>query len=249
MKYKGLILDLDGTTLPHGLNSHPTVRVKTAISSAQKFVHVSLATGRPLNITKPIIAELGITGLCSVHDSTQLYDPVKDEIVDHITLQKSKALHVISLLIKDNAKILIGVKNGEEEYKGGEIPDDTCDIAVPDLPESVVDMYIEKFSKIDGLYVHKIPSWQGGLFWLVVTNAVATKLHSVIKMAEIEKIKPEEMIGIGDSYNDFPLLSACGLKIAMGNAVPELKAIADFIAPTVDEDGVAVVIEKFILNQ
>ena len=52
---------------------------------------------------------------------------------------------------------------------------------------------------------------------------------------------------MGDGYNDFPLLMACGLKIAMGNAVPELKAIADFIAPSVEEDGVATVIEKFIL--
>lgn len=34
----------------------------------------------------------------------------------------------------------------------------------------------------------------------------------------------------------------------MGNAEPELKAIADFIAPSVDEDGVATVIEKFILK-
>ena len=40
---------------------------------------------------------------------------------------------------------------------------------------------------------------------------------------------------------------ACGLKVAMGNAVDDLKAIADYIAPTVDEDGVADVINKFIL--
>ena len=52
---------------------------------------------------------------------------------------------------------------------------------------------------------------------------------------------------MGDGYNDFPLLMASGLKIAMGNAVPELKEIADFVAPTVEEDGVAVIIEKFIL--
>jgi hypothetical protein len=41
---------------------------------------------------------------------------------------------------------------------------------------------------------------------------------------------------------------ACGLKVAMGNAVPELKAIADYIAPSVTDDGMATVIEKFILN-
>ncbi|HXS15232.1 MAG TPA: HAD hydrolase family protein, partial [Candidatus Saccharimonadales bacterium] len=61
-------------------------------------------------------------------------------------------------------------------------------------------------------------------------------------------ISTEEIIGIGDGHNDFPLLMACGLKVAMGNAVDDLKAIADYIAPSVDEDGVADVIEKFILN-
>jgi len=40
---------------------------------------------------------------------------------------------------------------------------------------------------------------------------------------------------------------ACGLKVAMGNATEDLKEIADYIAPTVDEDGVADVIEKFVL--
>lgn len=49
--------------------------------------------------------------------------------------------------------------------------------------------------------------------------------------------------------NDHSLLCAYRLKIAMGNAAPELKAIADFIAPSIEEDGVATVIEKFILNR
>lgn len=40
---------------------------------------------------------------------------------------------------------------------------------------------------------------------------------------------------------------ACGLKVAMGNAVQDLKEIADYIAPSVDEDGIADVIEKFVL--
>ena len=61
-------------------------------------------------------------------------------------------------------------------------------------------------------------------------------------------INTHEIIGVGDGYNDFPLLMACGLKVAMGNAVEDLKAIADYIAPSVEEDGVADVIDKFILG-
>ena len=81
-----------------------------------------------------------------------------------------------------------------------------------------------------------------------ITHADATKQHGVMEVAQILGIEKEDIIGVGDGYNDFPLLMACGLKIAMGNAVPELKAIADFVAPSVDEDGVAVVIEKFLLS-
>lgn len=42
---------------------------------------------------------------------------------------------------------------------------------------------------------------------------------------------------------------AAGLKVAMGNAIDDLKAIADYIAPTVQEDGVVDVIEKYILEK
>jgi hypothetical protein len=48
-------------------------------------------------------------------------------------------------------------------------------------------------------------------------------------------------------YNDFSMMMACRLKVAMGNAVPELKEIAHYIAPSVDNDGVADVIERFVL--
>ncbi|MBI5619841.1 HAD hydrolase family protein, partial [Candidatus Gottesmanbacteria bacterium] len=82
-----------------------------------------------------------------------------------------------------------------------------------------------------------------------ITHTDASKLHGIVEVARHLNIKTEEIIGVGDGYNDFPLLMASGLKIAMGNAVPELKEIADFVAPTVDEDGVATVIEKFILSK
>ena len=62
-------------------------------------------------------------------------------------------------------------------------------------------------------------------------------------------IKTEETIGVGDGFNDIPFIQETGFKVAMGNAVDDLKAIADYIAPTVEEDGVAHVIEKFVLNQ
>ena len=93
-----------------------------------------------------------------------------------------------------------------------------------------------------------MPSYQNGLLCVDVTDQSVSKMHGISEVFEILGISREDAIGVGDSYNDFPLLMACGLKVAMGNAIDELKSIADYIAPSVDDDGVTDVIEKFVLN-
>lgn len=55
-------------------------------------------------------------------------------------------------------------------------------------------------------------------------------------------------MGIGDSGNDLDLITTCGIGVAVGNAIDELKDLADYIAPTNDDGGVAHAIERFILK-
>ena len=55
-------------------------------------------------------------------------------------------------------------------------------------------------------------------------------------------------MAIGDGHNDIPLLEAAGFKVAMGNAPDEVKAVADYVAPSLQDDGVAEAIERFILK-
>ena len=50
-------------------------------------------------------------------------------------------------------------------------------------------------------------------------------------------LKKEEVLGVGDGPNDAALLQACGYRAAMGNAVEELKKLADFVSTDIDEDG------------
>ena len=68
-------------------------------------------------------------------------------------------------------------------------------------------------------------------------NALASRLG----------IAKEEIACIGDSANDLPMFEAAGLKIAMGNAVPELKKKADIVAYSNHIDGAAKAIEQYIL--
>ncbi|MBU3188488.1 Cof-type HAD-IIB family hydrolase [Clostridium bowmanii] len=76
-----------------------------------------------------------------------------------------------------------------------------------------------------------------------------SKRTGLEKIARELKIKPHEIICIGDSGNDKEMIQYAGLGVAMGNAFPEIKEIADYITCSNEDNGVAHVIEKFILNQ
>src|SRR4030043_1358899 len=77
MKYKALILDLDDTTVVHGLKSLPSKRVSEAIAKAKERIHVCVATARPKKEALPIFEHLELSGLCIINNGTQIYDPVK----------------------------------------------------------------------------------------------------------------------------------------------------------------------------
>jgi hypothetical protein len=59
----------------------------------------------------------------------------------------------------------------------------------------------------------------------------------------------EQTIAIGDSWNDREMLETAGLGVAMGNALPSLRELADYVTLTNNEEGVRHVIEKFVLGE
>lgn len=85
-------------------------------------------------------------------------------------------------------------------------------------------------------------------FNVEVMKKSANKRAGLEKLAEELKIKPHEIICIGDSGNDKQMIEYAGLGVAMGNAFPEIKEIADYVTFTNKENGVAHVIDKFILT-
>jgi hydroxymethylpyrimidine pyrophosphatase-like HAD family hydrolase len=86
--------------------------------------------------------------------------------------------------------------------------------------------------------------------WLVeATAAGVDKGSGLRKLCEIMDIDPQRVLAIGDSENDIPMLRAAGFGVAMGNATESLKAIADWIAPPIEEDGAAVALRRWVLGE
>jgi hydroxymethylpyrimidine pyrophosphatase-like HAD family hydrolase len=68
------------------------------------------------------------------------------------------------------------------------------------------------------------------------------------QIGKLYGIPKEQMIALGDGLIDVSMVDYAGLGIAMENAVDEVKAVADYITASNDEDGVALAIEKFVLT-
>jgi hydroxymethylpyrimidine pyrophosphatase-like HAD family hydrolase len=106
----------------------------------------------------------------------------------------------------------------------------------------LVSAAMEEFCKI---------SWSldpsNGIYFGNAVSRQVSKAKALRDMIEYLGIEFDEVLAVGDSYNDLSTFEVAGLKAAMGNAPDSLQQLADWVAPPVDEDGVAAVIERFIL--
>ena len=80
------------------------------------------------------------------------------------------------------------------------------------------------------------------------TAPTANKGHGLLMLSKRLGVNPDRILAIGDNENDIPMLRAAGLAVCMGQATPVVQAEADWVAPTLEEDGAAVALERFVLS-
>lgn len=246
MKYKALILDVDGTTVANAQDARPTEKMKQAIKEAQKYLHVCLATGRPFYRVKDIIEELDITSPCVLTGGTQVYDPETKKVLFEKPLNPEVFAEAYEIFRRYAPKCYFQDGEGHQVWEG-QLDIHPLVIFTDSIELDVAEQLHRELSTLKGINTHKMVAWDKGKVCVDMVDQEASKLHGISFLQQHLNITKDECIGAGDGYNDFPLLMACGVKFAMGDAVDELKAIADFICPPVSDDGVVTIIEKFIL--
>lgn len=249
------MLDVDGTLVPYDYEALPSEAVVDAVEKAKDHVTVCIVTGRSYGFTKPVLDKLGLhTGFGVFNNGGQVMDLATRELIYNKHIDVSDAREIVDIL--HNARIpfflkqevtTLGYKRGHFSKKD-KITTPYMFFTEETEDEENIERVLRQLSHLSNIVVHKASHKAPGKFGINIVHAEATKLHGVHEVIKKLEIEPEHVIGVGDGYNDFPLLMASGLKVAMGNAVEDLKEIADFVAPTVHDDGVAKVIDKYILQ-
>ncbi len=269
--YKLIALDLDGTLF----NSKKEIseRTKTAIHKAkQKGIKVVLATGRPLAGIKNILEELNLLQdneyvLCfngGLVVNAKTNEPIfectltgKDYKI-LANLAKELKVHHHAFSIRDGL-----ITNENSQYTDYEAQINKLKINIINPQTDILDddiiikvMFIDP-PEILAQAVEKMPSlvqenynaFNSAPFFFEITNKQVDKGSGLEHLAKYLGISQSEVIACGDEANDYSMINYAGLGVAMGNGIEKVKAISDYITDTNDNDGIAKVIEKFILSK
>lgn len=266
--YKLIALDMDGTLLRE--DKTVSQRTKDALKAARdKGVTVVLATGRPIEGVHRYLEELDMLGendYVLSYNGSLVQKTKNKEIISKRTLKGSDATYLYNLskelkvnihsfsenegLItpKSNKYTLVeadinGINFKEFNFDNIDAEDNMIKIMMIDEPE-ILQRAVDNLPK--ELY-DKYTVVRSAPFFLEFLNKEANKGTGVELLAQHLEVKREEIITMGDAGNDLHMIEYAGLGVAMGNAFEEVKKVANYITDTNENDGVAKVIEKFVL--
>lgn len=267
--YKLIALDMDGTLL----RSDGTIseRTQAAIRAAhQQGVQVVLASGRPFEGIERYLEQLGLTSekdFALNYNGAVLTNVGTREIIrsNLLTGKDIREVYAFSQQVGVNTHAFsteLGLitpkasKYTEHERDMNGIPMNIVDFAALPVDHPVIkimlvdepDVLQQGVDQLPTSYYDRFTVVRSAPFFLEVLNKSSDKGTGVAGLAQHLGIRQDEVICVGDAGNDLHMIDYAGLGVAMGNAFAEVKAIADYITTSNNDDGVAHVIEKFILN-
>lgn len=247
MNYKLLIFDLDGTAIPNSVDGMPTNHLADVIAQLKKKMKVSVATGRPLFQAKSILQRLKISDPSIISGGTQIINPETEKILWEKNIDKSLVEKIIKIALPYKSRVYFSDDKVSAPPKDKIIKEPERIVYVEQVNKHDTEIILRELGKIQELAAHEVNSWTKDCFDIHITHKEATKKHALEILLKMLNVKKDKVISAGDGNNDMPLFEMSGYKIAMGNAMKELKTKADFIAGRADEDGLAMALEKKLL--
>ncbi len=268
--YKLLVLDVDGTLIGHG--AYPSPRVAETVRAAKaQGVTVALGTGRASEACYHLFRDLELDGLHIVFDGAAIVQWPSNDIVFLQALPPRATEHVIKLSREYDLFLEIYAHDFYFIEKDGKLADHQrrklrltplvtdlmslvnrvkvvkSQVLAADAEEKTrADELTKKMEKLCKMSWSLDPS--NGIYFGNAVSRYVSKGGALRELVDYLGIEMEQTLMIGDSYNDMGIFKVAGTAVAMGHAPDALKEMAAWVAPPVDDDGVAATIEKFILG-
>lgn len=264
---KAVLTDMDGTLINY--DGKYDINTPSLISKLQnRGIQFGVATGKAyFGEVERIIRDLNLSPLNIVNGGgmivnwqtgeTPLHRPISDTSTQYIVNYLQRTGYIFSLETKIGAYMLKVVESPAytkditvKPFTPNSIPLGVLKILIHasanKLDENTVMMHIKNIQK-ECKDIEIIKFALREYYGADITSENSTKHTAVLEYARILNIHPHEIVAIGDGYNDYPLFTACGYRIAMGNAPKELKDIADLIVPPTHEGGMKEALEHIFV--
>jgi Cof subfamily protein (haloacid dehalogenase superfamily) len=265
MPIRFVVCDLDGTLVGDDLAL--SARIIRAIQRAQaKGVTVTIATGRGYPSIRRFAEQLGLAAPLICYQGAQIR--ATDGTVIHESSLPREHLPPVIEYCKGGGweltaywqdEIYVTTRMYDQAYYDrwftlpahqvadlmAALPGDpTKYIAIAPTREHADRLENEIRSLANGVYqVMRSHAW-----FVEGLAAEVSKANSVARLARDLGVRQEQVMAIGDGGNDTSMVAWAGCGVAMGNASPDVKAVASVIAPTQAEDGAAWAIERYVLE-
>ncbi len=262
---KLMAFDLDGTLIGRDLVIRP--RVKAAVDRMlARGIAGCIVTGRMYRASLPFARELGFTAPLVCYQGAAIVDPQSDEVLRDTPLPVETVRAIVDVASRDGVHLqlyrndeyyceeanrfsaLYARLSGVEPVIVASLRERfayspaTKAVVIADPPEAAA--YAGRLQAALGSSVYVTRSYPE---FVEVLNPGVDKGDALRFVATRLGIDTSDIVAVGDSWNDAPLLQAAGVGIAMGDAPAELRAVAHAMVADVANDGVAEAIERFAL--
>lgn len=266
---KLIALDLDGTLVNESLEiSARTLDVLRRVE-AEKGVKVVLATGRMFPSAIPFARTLGVTSPLIAYQGAMIRD-IRESLADvlshpilfHRPIELEITRKIIDIVQEQDlhANIYINDRLYTTRFNPNSTYYQKISGVVPQQADDLLAILTEAPSKImiiddacDRLVSHLREAFPATLSicksrynFCEIVDASVSKWQAIQHLMQEWDIRPEEVMAIGDQENDLSMLEGAGIGVAMGNAPDNVKERANYVTESIDHDGAARAIEKFV---
>ena len=240
-------------------------RTRAAIAAVRASgARVIVATGRMFRSTRPYLTEAGLDDPVVCYQGAVVADPITGEFLRHVPIPLEPAREVIAAVqaegyplncyVDDELYVAkhTSASNSYASFQSLEVHEVGDLLAWLSEPPTKL-VAVGDPVELDGLRERMLERFRGRLFiskslpyFLEFASPEVTKGSGLAFLAERLGFSREETVAFGDGENDVELLEWAGYGVAVGNAHERVLAVADFVCPPVEEEGVAQMIEAYL---